>query len=232
MHTFHLAELPARMTATAMVRPPKTPGLLAAECLAGMRLGAPVISPDRLQLRRFVMFAAWRDEAAVDNFLLTDPLGRRLADGWHLRLEFVRRWGKVTEFADLPRNASRTDPDEPVVAVTLARMRLPELPRFIAWGRGVERQVRDHPAATLSSAAIRPPRTVSTFSIWRSAKEMTEMVFGHTDPATQAAEVSRRHHRAMAERERRDFHHEFTTLRFRALSEHGTWLGRSNYLPR
>ena len=31
---------------------------------------------------------------------------------------------------------------------------------------------------------------------------------------------------AMVERERRDFHHEFTTLRFRPLSEHGTWEGR------
>lgn len=38
-------------------------------------------------------------------------------------------------------------------------------------------------------------------------------------------EVGGRHARAMVERERRDFHHEFTTLRFRPLSEHGTWEG-------
>jgi hypothetical protein len=34
------------------------------------------------------------------------------------------------------------------------------------------------------------------------------------------------------ERERKDFHHEFTTLRFRALTEHGTWDGRSDIVPR
>jgi len=35
----------------------------------------------------------------------------------------------------------------------------------------------------------------------------------------------------MVERERRDFHHEFTTLRFRALCEHGEWEGRRNIIP-
>ncbi|AQP51483.1 hypothetical protein BW733_12350 [Tessaracoccus flavescens] len=35
----------------------------------------------------------------------------------------------------------------------------------------------------------------------------------------------------MAERERRAFHHEFTTLRFRPLAEHGTWDGRAGYVP-
>jgi hypothetical protein len=31
----------------------------------------------------------------------------------------------------------------------------------------------------------------------------------------------------MAERDRRDFHHEFATFRFRPVSEHGAWRGRS-----
>lgn len=35
----------------------------------------------------------------------------------------------------------------------------------------------------------------------------------------------------MRERERRDFHHEFATYRFRLLSEHGSWLGRSDLVP-
>ena len=117
-------------------------------------------------------------------------------------------------------------PDEPVVAVTLARLRLPQLPRFIKWGRPVEAQIRDHPEATLAIAGIRLPRTVSTFSIWTSTRAMTGMVSGRD-----AGEAARRHTDAMTERERRDFHHEFTTLRFRPLSEHGSWQGRSNYIP-
>ena len=104
--------------------------------------------------------------------------------------------------------------DELVVAVTLARMRLPELLRFIEWGRPVERLVRDHPASSMTLAAQRPPNTVSTFSTWESARAMTDMVFGR-------GASDERHVTAMAERERRDFHHEFTTLRFRTVSEHG-----------
>ena len=40
-----------------------------------------------------------------------------------------------------------------------------------------------------------------------------------------------RHAAAMQERTRKDFHHEFTTLRFRPRSEHGTWLGRTDLVP-
>ncbi len=40
-----------------------------------------------------------------------------------------------------------------------------------------------------------------------------------------------RHIAAMRERERKDFHVEFTTLRFRALSEHGEWEGRRDLVP-
>ncbi len=230
MHSFHLAQVPPWVSARAMVRPPgagAVPGLERAECMANMTLGAPVFSPERMRLARIAMFAAWRDEAALERFLTDHPLGRRLAGGWHVRLEFVRRWGSVGEFADLPEIAGRTAPGEPVVAVTLARMRLPELPRFIHWGRPVERLVRDHPGATLALAAIRPPRTVSTFSVWRTAREMTDMVFGRS-----AVPTPQRHSAAMAERERRDFHHEFTTLRFRPLSEHGSWQGRGDYVRR
>lgn len=230
MHTFHLLRTDARTTARSLLRPPTAatvPGLLHAECLAVMRLGSPLVSPARLQLRHLAVFAAWADEAAVDTFLQRDPLGRALAGGWHVRLEFLRRWGRVAALGDLPEVADRSDPAEPVVAVTLARMRLPQVPRFIRWGKPVERLVRDHPGTTLALAAQRPPRTVSTFSIWRTTREMTDMVHGRS-----AVPAADRHATAMVERERRDFHHEFTTLRFRPVSEHGRWQGRTGFVPR
>ena len=37
---------------------------------------------------------------------------------------------------------------------------------------------------------------------------------------------------AMAEQERRGFHHEFATYRFRPVSEHGAWEGRTGLVPR
>lgn len=226
VYSFHLAALPPLTAVGAMLRRPKAHGLIHAEVFAGMELGAPVVSPRRMQLKRTAVFAEWEDEQALVSFLAENPFGRRLAEGWHVRLQFLRRWGKVSEFSGLPETAERTAPEQPVVAVTLARLRLPELPRFIRWGRPVERQIRDHPEATLAMAGLRLPRTVSTFSVWTSARAMTGMVSGRD-----AGEAARRHTEAMTERERRDFHHEFTTLRFRPLSEHGSWQGRSDYIP-
>lgn len=226
IHSFHLVQAPVRKAVGALVRPPSASGLQHIEVLVGMKLGAPVVSPRRMQLRHLAVFAEWDDEAALEAFLAERPFGRLLDGGWHVRLEFLRRWGMIRELAHLPAEAGRTDPSEPVVAVTLARVRLPELPRFIRWGRPVERQVRDHPETTLALAAMRPFRTVSTFSVWTSARAMTGMVFGRDD-----GDAARRHSEAMGERDRRDFHHEFTTLRFRPLSEHGSWEGRSNIIP-
>ncbi|MFG3340506.1 hypothetical protein [Glycomyces sp. NPDC048151] len=226
LHSFHLAHAPLRRSVGAIARPPAAPGLRHVEVLAAMELGAPVVSPRRMQLRHLAVFAEWADDAALDAFLAEHPLGRVLGTGWHVRLQYLRRWGEVRELAHLPAETGRTDPAEPVVAVTLARMRLPELPRFLHWGRPVERQVRDHPETTLALAAMRPARTVSTFSVWTSSRAMTGMVHGR-DPGPAA----RLHHEAMAERERRDFHREFTTLRFRPLAEHGAWEGRANIVP-
>ncbi|WP_210438369.1 hypothetical protein [Nocardioides xinjiangensis] len=228
LHSFHLAVVPRGVGARALARPPaaSTPGLDHAECLSLMRLGAPIVSPDRLQLGRLAVFAQWRDEASLERFLAWDRLGRELARGWHVRLDFLRRWSTIAALPGLPVRAGAWHQDEPVVAVTLARMRVPELPRFLRSGRPVERLVRDHPGTTLAVAALRPPRTISTFSVWRTVREMEEMVHGRSDVPDPS-----RHAAAMAERERRDFHHEFATLRFRPLSEHGAWEGRSGIVP-
>lgn len=226
LHSFHLVHLAPHHGVRALLSPPSAPGLVHAEVLAGMDLGAPIVTPRRMQVGRLAVFAEWAEEAALEQFLADDPLGRHLATGWHVRLAYQRRWGSVREIAHLPEQAEKTDLGAPSVAVTLARMRLPELPRFLRWGRPVERQVRDHPETTLALAAMRPPNTVATFSIWTSARAMTGMVWGRDQGPT-----ARLHNEAMAERERRDFHHEFTTLRFRPLSEHGSWKGRSGYVP-
>jgi len=228
LHSFHLAEVPRRVGARALVRPPgaATTGLDHAECLSLMRLGAPTVSPDRLQLRRLAVFAQWRDEAALDAFLARDTLGRELARGWHVRLQFLRRWSTLAALPGLPVRAGEWTQDEPVVAVTLARLRLRELPRFLRHGKPVERLVRDDPGVTLALAAVRPPGTISTFSVWRSVQQMEDMVHGRARVADPS-----RHATAMAERERRDFHHEFATYRFRPLAEHGAWEGRTGIVP-
>ena len=100
------------------------------------------------------------------------------------------------------------------------------VPRFLHWGRPVEKLVRDHEGTLLSLASVRFPNTVSTFSIWKTEEEMTNMVHGHS-----TMPKPKRHANAMKERERKDFHFEFTTLRFKPISEFGSWKGKENYIP-
>lgn len=78
-------------------------------------------------------------------------------------------------------------------------------------GKPVEGLVRDHPGKLFALAAMRPLNTLSTFSIWKTEKDMIAMVKGDNV-----------HGRAIGEQMRRSFHHEFTTMRFYLLSEHGT----------
>jgi hypothetical protein len=227
--TFHFAETSIGTTVRALCSPPsgrQVPGLTHAECMTRMTLGAPILSPARMQLRHLTMFAAWESQAAIDGFLADTRLGRALATGWHVRMAFLRRWGHVRAFEGLPERVGDQDPEAPVVAVTLARMKLPQVPRFIRWGKPVEELVRDHPSATLATAAMRMPNTVSTFSVWTSQREMVDMVRGRS-----AVPRPERHAAAMAERHRKDFHFEFTTLRFRPIAEHGSWEGRTRITP-
>lgn len=229
--TFHFAKTTIGTTVVALYRPPTgqaVRGLNHAECMTRMTLGAPILSPARMQLRHLTMFAAWESHTAIDEFLAGTWLGRALATGWHVRMAFQRRWGYISELDGLAPLGSvgEQDPAAPVVAVTLARMKLPQVPRFIQWGKPVEELVRDHPGKTLAIAAMRLPRTVSTFSVWISQQEMVEMVRGQS-----AVSRPERHAAAMAERQRKDFHFEFTTLRFRPIAEYGNWEGRTHIIP-
>ena len=227
--TFHLVKTSYTLALKVFFFPPRpvsTPGLIHAECMTSMTLGSKVFSPSRMLIRQVAVFAQWENESAIDNFLEKDDFGKTLSKGWHTRLAYLRQWGKINEFV-IPKESHEFDnPEAPVVAVTLARMKLFQVPRFIHWGRPVEKLVQDHPGISLALASIRLPRTVSTFSIWKSQKEMVEMVHGHS-PVTRP----KRHVNAMKERERKDFHIQFTTLRFKPIAEYGEWNGRTNIIP-
>lgn len=199
-------------------------GLIHAETMTVMKLGSSVFSFSRFFNTRIVFFAQWEDDASIDRYMQSYRFGRHLANGWHVRLAFLRQWGKISGY-DIPKEQIEVV-NGPVVAVTLARMRYTEIPRFIKWGRPVEKLVRDHKGTTISLASIRHPNTVSTFSIWKSQKEMTDMVHGHSKMPQ-----PKRHIDAMRERDRKDFHFEFTTLRFRPISEHGSLDKRGNFVP-
>ncbi|HEY1101469.1 MAG TPA: hypothetical protein VGF99_21195, partial [Myxococcota bacterium] len=62
--------------------------------------------------------------------------------------------------------------------------------------------------------------TFCTFSIWHDEAAMVGMVRGGDEQRDGGS-----HAVAMRERARRDFHHEFTTMRFTPLGEAGRWRG-------
>ena len=227
--SYHLIELPffegVKKIFSSQISKDIT-GLIHSEYMTAMTLGAPIFSTSRVLIGQVTVFMQWENENALENYLEQDSFGRIIAKGWHVRLSFIREWGKFSRFK-LPNDKDHLEsPNSPVVAVTIARMKPLAVPRFIHWGRPVEKLVRDHPGTTLSLASVKFPNTVSTFSIWKSEKEMTDMVHGHSK-----VEKPKRHSKAMKERERKDFHFEFTTLRFKPLAEFGKWKGRSNFIP-
>ena len=230
LFSYHLVKLPLTTAIHGLFSPfvkTGTRGLIHAEYMTVMTLGSPIISASRLLIRQVALFAQWEDTISLEEYLERDRFGKMLASGWHIRMEFIRQWGKFSKFKlpDIRENADHNS-DSPVVAVTIARMKPLEVPRFIHCGRPVEKLVRDHPGTTLALASYNFPNTVSTFSIWKSGKEMSDMVYGHS-----AIPKPKRHIDAMKERERKDFHFEFTTLRFKPIAEFGSWKGKESFIP-
>jgi len=227
--TFHLVELSFNSALKSIFHKPdlsKINGLIHAEYMTGMTLGASLFSSKRILPRQVAVFAQWENESVIDHYLNETDFGKTLAKGWHCRLSYLRQWGYIDGFIIPKQPIESYDTQKPVIAVTLARMKLFHVPRFINWGRPAEKLVRDHPGTTLALAAIRLPRTVSTFSIWMSQKEMTNMVHGHS-----SVRKPKRHVDAMRERERKDFHYQFTTLRFKPVAEYGQWKGLTTFIP-
>ena len=226
--SYHLVRLPLATAIRMMlfpVRAKSVDGLVHAETMSVMVLGSPIFTISRFFSRELVVVAQWENEHALNEFLQSNPKGKQLATGWHIRLEFLRQWGTISGFK-IPKTETVCSDEEPVVAVTIARMRYTEIPRFLRWGRPVEQQVRDHTGTTISLASIRYPNSISTFSVWKTQKEMTDMVHGRSK-----LPQSNRHIDAMKERTRKDFHFEFTTLRFKPLAEFGEWNHQRQYIP-
>ncbi len=177
--SYHLVKLSYFAALRVMLFPVKAgniDGLIHAETMSAMVLGSPIYSVTRFFNDEIVVFAQWENEEALEYFLKNNSIGKQLTKGWHIRLSFLRQWGSIRGFKIPKETVELENEDKPVVAVTIARMKYTEIPRFLRWGRPVEKLVRDHPGTTLSLASIRYPNVISTFSIWKTQKEMTDMV--------------------------------------------------------
>lgn len=212
----HLADVGLRQAAGLLVRslsPSRVPGLIYADPAITAPLGGG--RPPSPNLGRVGLIAAWDDDAALDRFLAAHPLARKLAGGWHVRLEPLRVFGSWAAMPGLPKRPRPVADDEPVAVLTLGRLRFNRAPGFLRSGAPAERAAAANEAMIAGTGLARPPRLVSTFSLWRSAAEMREYAFGPEGPHQAAVKTDRDH----------PFHHESAFVRFRPYGSAGSWDG-------
>jgi hypothetical protein len=193
----------------------EVPGLTYAEPVLTVPLGKGLPKP---RLGRIGMIAGWEDDDALDRFLDEHYFGRALAPGWHVRLTPLRCFGTWDGLPGLPKRELPIADDEPVVALTLGRLRFLRLRGFLAASGPAERDALANPALLASTALARLgfPRLVATFSVWRSAAAMREYAFSQSGSHQAAVRADRAH----------PFHHESAFVRFRPYSSSGSWDGR------
>src|SRR6266576_3151965 len=187
----HLADVGLRASPALLRRTPdpaRVPGLRYAETVLAAPLGGGLLP--RPQPGRVGLIAAWDDDAALDGFVAGHhPVARGLADGWRVRLEPLRTSGAWPALPELDGRVVPVDDDEPVAVLTLGRLRLARVLPFLRTSAAAEAQAVGDPAVTFSTGLARPPRLVSTFSLWCSAGEMRAYAYayGASGPSHRAA---------------------------------------------
>jgi len=218
----HLADVGWLKAQRMLLRPldaKRVPGMTYAEVAFAAELGER--KPNRVphaQPGRVGLIAAWEDERALDRFLSGHPFAERMSGGWHVRLQPLHCYGAWSRLPGLPAKALPVSDDEPVVALTLGRLRIARTRPFLHAAAPAERDAAASPdvLAVTGFGRFTPPRLVSTFSIWRSFAAMREYAFGKSGSHQAAVRVDR------AKR----FHHESAFVRFRPLASKGEWDGR------
>lgn len=216
--TVQLAEVGARSAPGILRRKPRTgdvDGLLYAEPVAAAPLSGDLLPKPRPG--RVGLIAAWEDDDAFDAFLAGHPLARRLSSGWQVRLQPLHVYGSWPEMPGLPGEEIEVGEEEPVAVLTIGRLRLRRVWPFLHASATAEGEAVANPAMLASTGLARPPRLVSTFSIWRDVGAMREYARGHRDGAHPSATRAHRQN---------SFHHESAFIRFRPYASQGEWDGR------
>ena len=129
-------------------------GLIHSESFCIMNLGETIVSPSRYNWSSMAFFMWWQDEKSLENFL-SKPKNKFFSKcGWHVRMRKYRRWGGIKEICKAQIDPKVHEPAGPIVAVTLARLKLSQTLRFIKWGKPVEGQIKKHEGNTIAYAAM------------------------------------------------------------------------------
>jgi hypothetical protein len=213
----NLADLGRRQALGALRHRPDaaaTPGLRYAETAIAAPLRGGSSSAPRGS--RAAVIAAWDDEDAIDRFEAEHPLAAAFAAGWQVRMEPLRVFGAWPEMPGLPERELPVSDEEPVVVLTLGRLRLSRAVSFVRASGRAERALGEGAGPLAATGLAHPPHLVSTFSVWRSAREMREYAYRE-----------RGSHRAAVGADRaKPFHHRSAFIRFRPRLSRGSWEGR------
>ncbi len=213
----HVADVGARHSLGILRTSPKpanVPGLRSAFTAGAAQLGPAFLPhPD---LARVGLIAFWDDDAALDRFLAEDPLAAKLASGWHLRMAPLRAHGTWPGLdADVPPGRS-TDHEGPAAVLTLGRLRMTQLVRFLRTTAKAEGSVVGAPGLIWASGFAKPP-LVATCSLWENERALSTYAYGAKDPA---------HNDAITEGDRKLFHKQQAFIRFRPYDSHGSLEGK------
>jgi hypothetical protein len=218
MLSVHICDLDLRAAVRVLRHPPRpteVPGLQYAETLITAPLSGNLLPSPRL--RPTAMLAAWESDEALETFAGSHPLARKLASGWQVRLQPLHVYGEWPGLQDLPTGEIEVSDEEPVAAITLGRPRARRLPAFLKASARAEAEAVTNPGMIASTGLARPPRLVSTFSIWHNVAAMRAYTRGSSDGG---------HPRATKTDRANPFHHESAFIRFRPYASRGQWDGR------
>jgi hypothetical protein len=218
-----VADIGVRRALGLLRRVPKAgsiPGLRQANVAVAAPLrsaggGPPLPTPGRVA---FISF--WESDDDLSRFLEEHRIAARLAGGWHARLDPLRAFGT---WPGLPEGISRsrtTEYDGPTVVLTLGRLRLPRVVRFLKTSKAAEVAATASPGMLWGTALARPP-FVSTCSLWESTHAAAAYAYGQGDAG---------HPRAIEVDRAKPFHHQSAFVRFRPYVMAGS-LGGANPLP-
>lgn len=214
----HVADVGVR-SALGVVRKAPAAGSIPGLRHADVALAAPLggsLAP-KPQAGRVGLIAFWDEDAAVERFLTDHPLAARLAGGWHTRLEPLRAFGTWPGLpSDVPRSRAVTS-EGPAVVLTLGRLRLPQLVRFLKTSNRAENGALGATGMLWATGLARPP-FVATCSLWESGQAAAAYAYD-TDGAPHPAAITEDRHKP--------FHHMEAFIRFRPYATTGSLQGKN-----
>lgn len=175
-------------------------------------------------LRRWALFAVWRDDAALGAFLTGSPVAERwdalAAEAWHVRLRPRRArgtWSGFTFDADAPGAAV----PGPVAVLTRATIRARRLVPFYRAIDGPARQLEEAPGVLASLGMGEwPVARQATFSLWRTPDDVRRYAYADG------------RHREVVRRSRAEgWYSEELFAQFEPYGSHGTWNGVDPLTP-